>query len=915
MALNSNGQGTVDEQDEQELPTAHLTRPSPDAILADEADENALLGNESESEASDSRRNSRIAPAKEDYRTSQSDLPETPEAYKSSVSTPTQNRVVSSKRSSLKAPLAYKTGPNEADLKAQIADLTNQVTGLNSKLVNSFMRISDMEDDLSDKHEKLTWHQSRIASLEKEREEHLAALNTGLLVEKAHVSNEMQKMMERVIEETAERGKAISDKEKIEAELDELSSSLFSEANKMVAVERLARARAEEKSKSMEERLRDTEEIMEQQQKRLVELQSVVEKGDQAKSEEQGNRAKADGETNGQDSKTKGDAVPSILPFPQEEQLRLDVTPYTELRAFLNHLRRLRLQLAPFYNYPLPGASSNANSTLPSPTISRTNSPAPHQGRVVSAGQSNLSPNHNSITTTLSPFSVAGVSRHKDYPSLPSNVEQLINLNSQISSINLLKRIHEEDCEPCLRLDVAPALNWLSRRQMQTSILDGNLLIEPVFGGGVYDETEVRNRSQGSPPAACALCGKAVLNVPLPGGGTAESGNWMSAAGTAASNLQASVSNSLPLRDQSSSPPLSSASFFGSSTNSIAQSGNLQQKKSSTGLFSTLRSMGGGSPRPSLSPNPSSSNFAGQSHSEGSHVGVEEDLFAHRLAPIPTHIFRIGETSSSRYLLCPNHCLQRLRAICEFWGYIRNLERAVVLEGKLAWDEETIDKSVGSAPNLPERKSASIKEVKSEEFTATKDEAEGVKVESNDNEKKEGEEIDVHESNKDEAEENKNLVDSMEKNSEDGHSITNSRRLSHTGSTSDEEDGFADAQSIASLPEDGHATHTEEEEEVDGPVEEKEKNGLSAATPTETNHPLPPPPPRSKTRRPVPVPPRLPPRRSFRGQSPASSGPEPRRLLPAKGDSTLTWEEKVYLEIVRHRADMWSARVGLQKQS
>ena len=72
-------------------------------------------------------------------------------------------------------------------------------------------------------------------------------------------------MWERGGDETALRGKAESDRTRVEAELEELSASLFNEANKMVAVERLARAQAEAKSLDLERSLRATERLLREQ--------------------------------------------------------------------------------------------------------------------------------------------------------------------------------------------------------------------------------------------------------------------------------------------------------------------------------------------------------------------------------------------------------------------------------------------------------------------------------------------------------------------------------------------------------------------------------------------------------------------------------------------------------------------------
>lgn len=61
------------------------------------------------------------------------------------------------------------------------------------------------------------------------------------------------------------------------------------------------------------------------------------------------------------------------------------------------------------------------------------------------------------------------------------------------------KRALQEDIEPTLRLETAPGLSWLARRNVQAAITDGSLVIDP------------------SPPqhriiAPCALCGEHKLD-------------------------------------------------------------------------------------------------------------------------------------------------------------------------------------------------------------------------------------------------------------------------------------------------------------------------------------------------------------------------------------------------------------------
>lgn len=656
-------------------------------------------------------------------------------------------------------------------LKAQLADLNAQVKGLNGKLVTSFMRISDLEDDLSDARERAMTGTTKVAELEKERQEHLAALNTGLLVEKAHVSTEMTRMMDRVIEETKQRGQAESDKAKIEAELDELSASLFNEANRMVAVEKLARARAEEKSKSMEERLQDTEGIMLEQQKVLADLQRRLDESNKSNKSGPGASDRSidsqgdasGGQSSREQQHADGNGDDAVL----RPGLMLDTVPYQELCAFLDHLRKLRKQLAPFYNYPYepnrPGlhhrqassgygpSTASAASSLPgspmlqsSSTFGGSNSHLPLSGGGGGGGGS------QSYSQT-SPFVLAGLSRHKDYPLLPSNCEQLVHLPSQLS-LPFVKRCQEEDSEPCLRLDFAPGLNWLTRRQANTAIVEGNLVIEPVFPGGVVpDEEAVRRQYASLPPAGCSMCGMPVVNVPMPGG--EEAGKTVSGHGTPdlrsmttwASSMAGSAAVSLreAAGVNAASSSSSNANAVGSTTSpklsaETTESNKPPLKSSRSGLFSSLSALRAKAGSPRLASD-SSTAEQDQSSSSSSSIGnisnsqslasannssstaAAQLTTAQAIAaslgplPVPTHIFRLSETANGRYLLCPHHCLIRLRAACAFWGYLRNIERAVVLEGKLAWDDEVAGTA---APKATEAKAENATESQSSKTAA-----------------------------------------------------------------------------------------------------------------------------------------------------------------------------------------------------
>ncbi|KAI6019898.1 hypothetical protein F5J12DRAFT_716586 [Pisolithus orientalis] len=224
-----------------------------------------------------------------------------------------------------------------ASLRSQVTDLFTQVTQLNSKLVASYDRVSDLEDQLHEASSSLRNSSITISSLELERAEHLAALNTGLLVEKAHVTAELNRLMERATEEAAQRGQAESARHDIEKDLDDLSATLFDQANTMVAEARLNQARSERKVREAEEALRSAEEAVKVMQSQMQALEA-----DKTAAEREATGARI---TMGKGkwverSDSEGDA-------PKLRFLTIH-TPYAEFAALVAYLRTLRTsQLTP----------------------------------------------------------------------------------------------------------------------------------------------------------------------------------------------------------------------------------------------------------------------------------------------------------------------------------------------------------------------------------------------------------------------------------------------------------------------------------------------------------------------------------------------------------------------------------------
>lgn len=77
----------------------------------------------------------------------------------------------------------------------------------------------------------------------------------------------------------------------------------------------------------------------------------------------------------------------------------------------------------------------------------------------------------------------------------------------------------------------------------------------------------------------------------------------------------------------------------------------------------------------------------------------------------------MSEEASARYLICPHHCLARLRAACAFWSFVRRLEREIVLEGKQPWEDgkALLNSENGDKPNGPHQAASLTPEVQDQD--------------------------------------------------------------------------------------------------------------------------------------------------------------------------------------------------------
>jgi hypothetical protein len=78
-----------------------------------------------------------------------------------------------------------------SSLRTQISELYTQLSDLNSKLVQSYDRMSTVEDELDDSRQAMTLLETKAISLEGERDEQVNMVKNGVLVERAAVAAEL----------------------------------------------------------------------------------------------------------------------------------------------------------------------------------------------------------------------------------------------------------------------------------------------------------------------------------------------------------------------------------------------------------------------------------------------------------------------------------------------------------------------------------------------------------------------------------------------------------------------------------------------------------------------------------------------------------------------------------------------------
>ncbi|TFA99097.1 Rab guanine nucleotide exchange factor sec2 [Trichoderma ghanense] len=398
---------------------------------------------------------------------------------------------------------------------SQHPGLSDEVATLSTKLINAINHQTALDDTLSATRHELETSHDRIRDLEAQLAAQREMMAGDVWIRRSTLENERKawqaekKAMQRKLdEETTSRIETEKEKRKIEQELENLTTALFEEANKMViAAKEDAQFQHDvltKKNDQLKAQLADSESLLKSQQEQLSELKQVLETMVMERDDQTNNTAPS---SPGLESKDDSHPVPE-KPTPSPSRHNADSQSTPAPPTSFTHLIQpvLRTDIAEYDDFIALARLSHQRSG------SRVS--AGSIGGFIGLGGSTSSAHlSNASTSSLSAFSNLNQSSNSSTPQSPNASANASATSAastpspipQLKETRFFKRVLTEDVEPTLRLDAAPGLSWLARRTVLSAVADGSLVVEPIPAPPATPSFLPVPKPQFYP---CALCGE-----------------------------------------------------------------------------------------------------------------------------------------------------------------------------------------------------------------------------------------------------------------------------------------------------------------------------------------------------------------------------------------------------------------------
>lgn len=357
-------------------------------------------------------------------------------------------------------------------------DLSQEVSLLSTKLINAINYQTNLDDSLQHARHELEAVNRDNARLRAEKKSLDDAIANGLFVRRNVMDKTVRELRAELAKERAAREEAEKARKQTDAELENLTTALFEEANTMVAAARKDTEAVERRNSQLKSQIVDTELLLASQQEQLQDLKLTM-----GRMSERGDN----------DTTAGRDSIPST-PIGSSAAMfdAMQLSPNAANIADIppEHPLYFSQLLTPVLRSDIP-AYLDFQDLLQSARKAMSHSRAPSGNN--SAGLSSTS--QTNIASSSSP-SLPGAFSFSTNSSPQSAT--FANTGPPLKDSKFYKRSLVEDIEPTLRLDLAPGLSFLSRRTVLSSLLQGSMVVEPFM-----PQTKFYG-----PIFACALCGE-----------------------------------------------------------------------------------------------------------------------------------------------------------------------------------------------------------------------------------------------------------------------------------------------------------------------------------------------------------------------------------------------------------------------
>ncbi|KAL6874640.1 guanyl-nucleotide exchange factor [Trichoderma longibrachiatum] len=413
---------------------------------------------------------------------------------------------------------------DNASTVSQHPGLSDEVATLSTKLINAINHQTALDDTLSATRHELETSHERIRDLEAQLAAQREMMAGDVWIRRSTLENERKvwqaekKAMQRKLdEETTSRIETEKEKRKIEQELENLTTALFEEANKMViAAKEDAQFQHDvltKKNDQLKAQLADSESLLKSQQEQLSELKQVLETMVMERDDQTSNNNNNNNNNNtapsspGLESKDDSHLVlekPTPSPSRHNAESQSTPAPPTSFTHLIQPV--LRTDIAEYDDFIALARLSHQRSG------SRVS--AGSIGGFIGLGGSTSSAHlSNASASSLSAFSNLNQSSNSSTPQSPNASANVTATSAastpspipQLKETRFFKRVLTEDVEPTLRLDAAPGLSWLARRTVLSAVADGSLVVEPIPAPPSTPSFLPVPKPQFYP---CALCGE-----------------------------------------------------------------------------------------------------------------------------------------------------------------------------------------------------------------------------------------------------------------------------------------------------------------------------------------------------------------------------------------------------------------------